>query len=241
MKRSLVVLALLLVSSLGTAAPASPVVRYDFKAAPGRHVLGDPVAIRLVNQGTTTITMGKTWDLASLDGNGTAFYQWPFRDFDLAPGEERVWMWDQRINACYGECKNVRAGDPAEAGRYEVTTTVNGEQARLRFSLGRYFTLGFDGRPNIEFSLFVATQPEITQMTDEAHADDKTLITSGIVRRGRPYNSDWNFSMGPHSVVLGEMFIEVCDGSPFYVQRHRKEWLGERWCPWGSYVKRVGR
>jgi hypothetical protein len=46
--------------------------------------------------------------------------------------------------------------------------------------------------------------------------------------------------MGPHSIVLGEVFVEVCDGSPFYVQRHRKEWLGERWCPWDSYVKRIG-
>jgi hypothetical protein len=47
--------------------------------------------------------------------------------------------------------------------------------------------------------------------------------------------------MGPSSIVLGEVFVEVCDGDPNYVERHRREWLGERWCPWSSYVKREGR
>jgi hypothetical protein len=35
--------------------------------------------------------------------------------------------------------------------------------------------------------------------------------------------------------------IEVCDGNPRYVQRHRDEWRGETWCPWSSYVEKVGR
>jgi hypothetical protein len=41
--------------------------------------------------------------------------------------------------------------------------------------------------------------------------------------------------------VLGEVFIEVCDAAPRYVERHKKAWLGERWCPWSSYVSKTGR
>ena len=240
MRRTLGII-VLFVLAVSTAAPAAPLPMSEFKAR-RFNVLEDPVPIRLVNKGATTITMGKTWDLTYLDGDGTAFYQWPDEQVHIAPGESRIWMWDQRVNACYGECQNVREGDPAEAGRYEVTTTVDGVEKTIEFNLGQYFTLGFRNREHLEFTVFVATQPEINQMFDEAHTDDDTdLITSGIVRGSRRYNPDWNFTMGPYSIVLGDMFIEVCDGSPRYVQRHRSEWMGERWCPWGSYIKRVGR
>jgi hypothetical protein len=47
--------------------------------------------------------------------------------------------------------------------------------------------------------------------------------------------------MGTRSIVLGQVFTEVCDASPTYVQNHRADWLGRRWCPWSSYVKRAGR
>lgn len=250
MKRSL--LAVLVVGLVATSthassafdprftAAASPVVTYDFQTGQGPEVLGEPAEISLVNNSTAPITMGETWDLEYLDGDGSAFYQWPEEELVLQPGEARVWTWDQRVNQCYGECVNVREGDPAPAGRYEVTTTVNGEEETVRFTLGQLFTLGFEARPSIEFTVFVGSQPEIDQMTAEAEAEDKTLIVSGLVRKGRTYNMEWKFSMGPHSIELGEVFIEVCDGSPFYIQRHREEWLGERWCPWDSYVKRVG-
>ena len=222
-------------------ATASPVYNPKFDAPPGRHVLGEPVEIELVNEGTTAITMGETWDLTYLDGDGSAFYQWPTDELELKPGERLVWTWDQRVNQCYGECQNVRQGDPAPAGRYEVTTTIDGYEETATFTLGQYFTVGFTSRQKIEYVVYVATQEEVDLMTAEAAAEDKTLIVSGLVQKKRPYNSFWNFTMGPRSIELGEVFIEVCDGSPWYVQKHRDDWLGERWCPWSSYVKRVGR
>ena len=240
MKRALLTIALV----IATAAPSmgSPPVADPFFSVYGRrHVVHVNVQIEMV-AGSEPITMGKTWELARLDGDGSAFYQWPDDQLELEPGESRLWEWDQRINACYGECVNVHEGDPAPAGRYEVVTTMNGEEVREQFLLGQYFTLGFRER-TVEFKVFVATQDEIDQMTAEAAKpdDEKRLITSGIVRRRAGYNRDWNFSMGPKSIELGEVFIEVCDGSPGYVSRHRDEWLGQRWCPWSSFVKRVGR
>lgn len=239
MKRTLVGIAL--VALISAAASASPVYNPRFHAAPGRFVAGEVVDIVLVNEGTVEVTMGKTWDLAYTEGDGTAFYQWPDDQLVVAPGEEVVWRWDQLVNQCYGECQNFRAGDPAPPGRYEVTTTVDGYEQTATFTIGQFFTLGFENRPRLEFKVFVATKPEIEQMTAEANATDKTKIVSGIVRKGRAFNDRWDFSMGPMSIVLGDFFIEVCDGSPGYVQRNRSDWLGERWCPWSSYVKRVGR
>lgn len=241
MKRFAVIAALLMI----VAAPglASPVVAARFETTPGPEVLGGTVSITLVNEGTVPVTMGETWDLEYLDGDGSAFYQWPEEERTLEPGDSRTWMWDQRINRCYGECVNVREGDPAPVGSYRVTTTAGGIEEMLVFNLGQFFTIGFRFHPEAEFKVFVATAPEVDQMTTEAAKphDEKTLITSGFVRKGRPrFNPDWNFSMGARSVGLGEYFIEVCDASPYYIQENRDHWLGDRWCPWSSYVKRVG-
>jgi hypothetical protein len=242
MRRTLCIVAAVLVLGV-TAVAASPVFNPRFNASPGRFTMGEAVEIILVNEGTTDITMGSTWDLSYVDGEGTAFYQWPDDRLVLEPGETRVWRWDQHVNACYGECQNPYEGDPAEPGRYEVTTTVDGEEQRLGFYLGEYFTIDFRNLDEEEFTVFVASSPEIEQMAAEAgkRKRDRRLIVSGIVQKKRAYNANWKFSMDPGSIELGEVFIEVCDASPRYVQRHRDEWLGERWCPWSSYVKRSGR
>ena len=207
----------------------------------GRHVPGEIVEIRLTNDGDSPVTMGEIWTIDQAAGDGSTFYQWPAEELQLDPGEELVWAWDQLINNCYGECVNVREGDPAPAGRYDVTVTADGYEHHISFRLGQYFTIGFEGRPQAKFIVFVTTQPEVDRMTAEAAAEDKTLLINGVVRGRKDYNLDWDFSVGSNSIELGEVAIEVCDGSPYYVNRHRNEWKGERWCPWSSYVERVGK
>ena len=239
MKRAL--LSVALIGLFATSTSASPVFNPKFRAAPGHHRLGDMVAITLVNEGTTTVTMGETWDLKHVESEATAFYQWPQEKLEVPAGGERTWIWDQRVNQCYGECVNVREGDPASAGRYEVTTTINGEVFTAKFSLGEYFILKFRVRPEAEFTVFVAQQAEIDQLRAELQVPrkERRTIVSGIVRGFRRFNPEWKFSMGPHSIELGEAFNETCDGSPYFVQRHRDEWFGERWCPWSGYVARL--
>ena len=240
MKKALpaLLLALTLSASLSVAsAHGDP----NFTVGHGRYVPGELVEIRLTNDGDTTVSMGEIWTIEQVGGDGSTFYQWPAEELELAPGEERVWMWDQLINNCYGECVNVREGDPAPAGQYEVTVAADGYEHKIVFRLGQYFTIGFEGRPQAKFVVFVTTQPEVDQMTAEAAAEDKTLLINGIVRGRKAYNPDWDISMGSNSIELGEVAIEVCDGSPYYVNRHRRQWKGERWCPWSSYVERVGR
>jgi hypothetical protein len=78
-------------------------------------------------------------------------------------------------------------------------------------------------------------------MRREAAAEDKTLIVSGIVRDAARYNPDWSYTMGPGTIVLGEVFTEVCDANPNHVENNRRAWMGQRWCPWSSYVEREDR
>lgn len=106
---------------------------------------------------------------------------------------------------------------------------------------GAFFTLGFKGS-NQTFVIFVREQKAIRGLrADLSKPRRDRRIVSGIVRTERPYNKPWSYVMGSRSIVLGQAFIEVCDASPTYVENHRADWLGHRWCPWSSYVKHAGR
>jgi hypothetical protein len=238
MKRTFSIAVALLVL-FAAAGSASPVYIWDFHTSTKTAAVGEEIVISLFNQGTTPITMNDVWEISPVDGGSTAQYYWPEDQLEVEPGHVVDWRWDQHVNQCYGICQNVREGDPAPVGRYVATATIEGEEVKTRFSIGQFFTLGFRER-SAEFSVFVSTQQEIDQMASEANSDEKTLIVSGIVTRQAQYNSPWRFTMGHRTIELGEVFIEVCDGSPRYVNRNRDDWLGDRWCPWSSYVKRVG-
>ena len=152
-----------------------------------------------------------------------------------------VWDWDQR-HACYGACQNVWEGDPAQPGIYEVRASTLAPDEFTRFSIGAYFHVGFEARPNADFVVFTNKPEMVEQMRAELERpQEERQIVAGTVKARRPgYNPEWRYILGPRSIFLGEVFIEVCDGSPYYVQRHLDEWRGKTWCPWSSHVASEG-
>ena len=239
----LVRLALVGALLLGLGQPsASGTAAISFGASRPRYVEGRTVTIRLVNNSSRAIRMGEIWTMSrAATGEAVAEYHWTAAQTRLRSGESRTWSWSQRAG-CAGACDNPWEGDLVGPGRYRATTTVDGTQRVAAFDIGAYFTLGFRSRPRISFVVFSRDAQAIGEMRAEAQAEEKTKIVSGIVRLGRRgYNPDWSFHLGPGSIVLGEVFTEVCDASPYYVQRHRRAWAGKRWCPWSSYVAREGR
>jgi hypothetical protein len=234
---SLLVVALLLA---GTAAPTSAGAGSDPGAEQRRYQIGEAITIRFENTTDQVIQMGEIWRIGAWQTDQeVATYWWPEEEQTVAPGEERVWTWHQLGPACYGTCQNVSPGEQVDAGKYVVL--MDGLNVSDTFLIGSYFTLRFRQREHLRFVVYVAKQPEIEQMVREARARKKTLIVGGIVRRGRaPYNADWSYTMGPRSIELGEVWVEVCDGSPGYVQRHLRQWEGDMWCPWSSYVASAG-
>ena len=241
------ILALLLVVASLSGASASPQPNGELDVAHERNVLGKITTLTITNSGEATLELVSPWVILDARAHQqVSHYDFSDDERTLEPGEQIVWEWMQD-DACYGICRNVRAGEPVGAGVYESSVeTSQGVRVRVRLQLGRYFTVNFrcndtgdcDWDP---FVVYVNTPDQVAQMEAEAAAEEKTLIVSGIVRRAHPYNPNWMFAMRSGSIELGEVFIEVCDGSPKYVQRHRSEWFGERWCPWSSYVEKVGR
>ena len=202
-------------------------------------IVGDRIEIALVNASDETITMGGMWTITSLrTGADVATYCWLRSDRKLAPGDRRVWRWDQREYS-YGYCAQSHPGSQVAAGPYRVTFHGLGMSRRLH--IGQFFQVGFDHLEGERFTVFVNRAKDIEAMTTEAAAEDKTQMVTGIVRDARRYNAPWEFTMGPGSIILAEVSTEVCDADPNYVQDHKRAWMGDRWCPWSSYVAGVGR
>ncbi|MDP9066797.1 MAG: hypothetical protein M3N53_00425 [Actinomycetota bacterium] len=248
-------LCITLIASIAAPAAAFPGGEVTFDTDFARYREGKIVTLTLHNGTGETITMENPWTIEDRrDGQTESVYTWPDEELVLAPGDDRVWRWEQNGGSCYGQCQSVQYGEPVGPGRYIGIASTSAGDFAAPFEIGEFFTLGFTSRPDTKFIVYVNTPAEVTQMREQAAAapEDKQIV-SGIVRRGKRYNlltpatekrgdkPEWNFTMGPGSIVLGEAFIEVCDASPYYVQEHRSEWLGDRWCPWSSYVEKVGR
>ena len=207
------------------------------------HRPGAPVFIVLQNVSDETLRFSTPWTISETKtGQISATYHWKKGERTLAPDQTAIWEWDQREGA-----HSTAPAPPEEAervgpGGYVVTIETAGRTFTRRFHIGRFFTVGFEGR-DATVTVFVNERRQIDRMKAEAEAalEDKRFIVSGIVRGEKKFNEPWSYSMGPGSIVLAEVFVEVCDASPGYVERHQEDWLGKRWCPWSSYVLKTGR
>lgn len=233
-----ILLLVLGVAPVAAVAPADPRLTTDKK----RYRPERPVTITLMNQAYYELAFESPWRIENNKGETVSRFYWSEGESPLDPGESLSWEWDQSPNDCGSDGACTKIGGYVAPGDYTAVVDTQDGTVRTRFHIGEYFTIGFESRPKLRFGVFVTKGDDIEQMRAEAAAEEKTLIVSGKVRaRKAPYNRDWRFIMDPRTIVLGEMFIEVCDGSPWYVQRNLDDWKGQRWCPWSSYVLKQGR
>lgn len=151
----------------------------------------------------------------------------------LPPGDGHEWTWLHE-----GNTGIFRATFETSVGTFEDT-----------FEVGAFFSIGFrcNGTPEDcpavdRFVIFARQEKPIRQLrADLMRGEDERRIVSGIVRGKARYNPPWSFTMSPGSIVLGDVFVEVCDAHPNAVENSRRRWMGERWCPWSSYVAGEGR
>ena len=126
-------------------------------------------------------------------------------------------------------------------GRFVARFNTSAGTLFSRFQVGAYFTIAFEGRDDT-FVVYTRREKAIDDLREDlTRPQEERRIVSGIVRGEVPYNAAWSYSMGPGSIILADMWIEVCDANPRYVENHRRQWMGERWCPWSSYVASEGR
>jgi hypothetical protein len=50
------------------------------------------------------------------------------------------------------------------------------------------------------------------------------------------WNCEWDFHMEPESITFAHDAIELCDGTPSYVNSHCAEFGGGSYCPWSAQL-----
>ena len=203
----------------------------SFGAAKSRFVDTSDVTVSLVNDSDRRVELfGGAIREA---GSGDRMVRLRPESRFLTPGDSHEWTWLHD-----GDAGIFRATFETSVGTFEDT-----------FEVGAFFSIGFrcndtpEDCPAIDrFVIFARQEKPIRQLrADLTRAEDERRIVSGIVRGKAGYNPSWSFTMSPGSIVLGDVFVEVCDAHPKAVENHHRRWMGERWCPWSSYVIAEGR
>jgi hypothetical protein len=223
-------------------ASAGPYGAPRFYMLTTRYLPGETITFKLRHDQHNKVPfMAETWDVVDAEGNVIAQYYWNEDQRRIPPHAYWTWHWDQR-QACYGACQNVREGDPIVPGRYRIVTTVDGKEVSKAFSVGQYFHMAFEGRPNADFVVYSNNADVVERMRAELQRpEEERQFVTGIVRQRKPgYNPRWSYVLDPPTIDLAEASIEVCDGSPYYVEHHLKQWRGQQWCPWSSHVASEG-
>ena len=82
------------------------------------------------------------------------------------------------------------------------------------------------------------SSPEAIRLAEENLQGRNSRFPAGPLRQGDGgFNAPWTWHLDPAQTTLVEVAIEVCDGTPSYVEEHKSEF--PTYCPWGARV--IGR
>lgn len=89
----------------------------------------------------------------------------------------------------------------------------------------------------------VVGQPYRVHITNQTGIDGAIALWNGTSTANIPngtlvcepaaYNCDWSFHVDPATVAFAEVTIEVCDGTPSYVDENCAS-FGNQYCPWSA-------
>jgi hypothetical protein len=79
------------------------------------------------------------------------------------------------------------------------------------------------------------TDPETIRLARERLAGGNSRFPLGPLRRGDGgFNAPWSWHLDPAETRMVEVAVEVCDGTPSYVEAHQADF--PTYCPWGARI-----
>ena len=99
------------------------------------------------------------------------------------------------------------------------------------------------GDPTQEFRVFMTKPISIRMAIENYYGLNRANIPIGAIiddRPGKsPYDSRWSWHFNPDLLNIAEAAIELCDGTPIWVETHLSEWAGRTFCPWNAHLVRL--
>lgn len=103
---------------------------------------------------------------------------------------------------------------------------------------GQYFTVQV---ASDQFVMYVTDADTIRLATENFQGKNNAFPSGRIDRGNGGFNQPWSWHFIPESVRMVEASIEVCDGTPSYVNNHLDDFVSIGYCPWGGKIVKVGR
>lgn len=84
------------------------------------------------------------------------------------------------------------------------------------------------------------TDPEAIRLAMENLEGRNNKHPNGRIAPGDGgFNAPWSWHFVADSVRMVDASVEVCDGTPRYVESHRADYLLSGYCPWGARIVAV--
>ncbi|HUF53444.1 MAG TPA: hypothetical protein VMR52_06695 [Dehalococcoidia bacterium] len=89
------------------------------------------------------------------------------------------------------------------------------------------------------FKVWVTNEQTIEQLLDLETGESEATIPNGWIDRGPGagnHNEPWSWHLDPDDIQMAEVTIELCDGTPSYLEENLTEVMGTagRFCPWSA-------
>ncbi|MGQ0641312.1 MAG: BP74-related protein [Gemmatimonadaceae bacterium] len=89
-----------------------------------------------------------------------------------------------------------------------------------------------------EFAVRVVDQATLAKLNARMQSGTAGVILGRVAAGDGGFNSPWSWHLVPSSIEAPDVSIELCDGTPSYVEAQRDEWMRDvkQYCPWGAKV-----
>ena len=91
------------------------------------------------------------------------------------------------------------------------------------------------------FAVRVHDQATFDKLNARMQSGTVGVILGRVAPGDGGFNGPWLWHLVPGTIEVVDAAIELCDGTPSYLEAHRDEWIRtvHNYCPWGAKVNGV--
>lgn len=89
-----------------------------------------------------------------------------------------------------------------------------------------------------QFAVRVTDQSTFEHLSARMHSGTTGVILGRVAAGNGGFNGPWSWHLVPGTIQVPDFAIELCDGTPSYLEANRDEWIRtvRTYCPWGAKV-----
>lgn len=92
-----------------------------------------------------------------------------------------------------------------------------------------------------QFAVRVTDHATFTQLSARMQSGAAGVILGTVAAGDGGFNGPWSWHLVPSTIQVADFAIELCDGTPSYIEANRDDWIRtvKNYCPWSAKVVSV--